>query len=76
MHDKELQQEVSLYLDMQRILWQEGYGAFSVSPSNKNALIQYIENQDQHHRKYDFREEFLLLLQKHGVQHDEKYLWK
>jgi len=56
--------------------WQEGYGAFSVSASNKNALLQYIKNQEQHHRKYDFREEFLLLLQKNGVQYDEKYLWK
>ena len=56
--------------------WQEGYGAFSVSASNKNALLQYIKNQEEHHSKYDFREEFLLLLQKHGVQYDEKYLWK
>ncbi len=52
--------------------WQEGYGAFSVSPSNKNALIQYIKNQEQHHKKYDFREEFLLLLlQKHRKCCDE-----
>jgi REP element-mobilizing transposase RayT len=56
--------------------WQEGYGAFSVSASNKDVLLQYIKNQEQHHKGYDFREEFLLLLQKHGVQYDEKYLWR
>lgn len=56
--------------------WQEGYGAFSVSASNKNTLIQYIKNQEKHHKKYNFKEEFLLLLEKHGVQYEEKYLWK
>ncbi len=56
--------------------WQEGYGAFSVSPSNKEAVFAYIKNQEAHHRKYDFKEEFLLLLKNHGIQFEEKYLWK
>jgi len=56
--------------------WQEGYGAFSVSPSCKEAVLQYIKNQEIHHKERNFREEFLLLLQKHAVKYDEKYLWK
>lgn len=56
--------------------WQEGYGAFSVSVSSKEAVLRYISNQEEQHKKYDFREEFLLLLRNHGVSYDEKYLWK
>ncbi len=56
--------------------WQEGYGAFSVSPSYREAVLQYIRNQEIHHKKRDFREEFLWLLQNHAVKYDEKYLWK
>ena len=64
------------YLDLDTFSWQEGYGAFSVSTSNKLAVIQYILNQEKHHKKYDFREEFLGLLKKHGISFDEKYLWR
>lgn len=46
--------------------WQEGYGAFSVSESNKSAVINYIAHQQVHHRKYSAQEEFKLFLQKHG----------
>ncbi|NGX41967.1 MAG: hypothetical protein K940chlam7_00241 [Chlamydiae bacterium] len=56
--------------------WQKGYGAFSVSPSNSNAVITYIQNQETHHKKSDFKEEFIALLNKHGITFDEKYLWK
>ena len=47
--------------------WQEGYGAFSVSESNKAAVIQYIRNQKEHHRKHTAQEEFNLFLVRHGV---------
>ena len=55
--------------------WQEGYGAFSVSKSAEESLIQYIENQEAHHRRRDFKEEFLSLLKKHKIEYDERYLW-
>ena len=47
--------------------WQQGYGSFSVSSSNLNAVSAYIRNQAEHHRHRDFREEFLALLRRHGV---------
>ncbi len=56
--------------------WQKGFGAFSVSRSGMDAVVNYIENQVEHHKKYDFREEFLSLLRKYEVEFDENYLWK
>jgi REP-associated tyrosine transposase len=47
--------------------WQEGYGAFSVSPSNVDTVRRYIQNQAEHHRRRSFEEEFLALLLKSGV---------
>ncbi len=54
--------------------WQDGYGAFTVSQSQVEALQRYIANQEEHHRRYSFREEFIRLLQAHGIEFDEKYL--
>ncbi|MBO5761552.1 MAG: IS200/IS605 family transposase [Lentisphaeria bacterium] len=54
--------------------WQSGYGAFSVNPLEKDVVVEYIRNQENHHKKKDFREEFLLFLKKYGVEYDEKYL--
>jgi putative transposase len=48
--------------------WQEGYGAFSVSASNIDAVIHYIEGQPEHHRKHSFEDEFRSLLIKHGIE--------
>lgn len=56
--------------------WQKGYGAFSVSRSNVDAVVKYIQNQEQHHRKFDFRTEFVALLQKNKIDFDEQFLWK
>jgi putative transposase len=53
--------------------WQEGYGAFSVSASNLDQVIRYIENQESRHKKTSFEEEFRALLRKHGVEYDPKY---
>jgi hypothetical protein len=53
--------------------WQEGYGAFSVSSSNLDAVTRYIRNQEIHHRKFRFEDEFRALLKKHGVEYDPKY---
>lgn len=58
-----------------KFAWQEGYGAFSVSSSNVNAVIKYINEQEIHHRKNTFEQEFLALLKKHGVPYDPKYVF-
>ena len=55
--------------------WQEGYGAFSVSSSNLDQVTRYIQNQEAHHRKTSFEDEFRALLQKHGVEYDSKYVF-
>jgi putative transposase len=52
--------------------WQKGYGAFSVSPSLLKTVKAYIRNQEQHHRKRSFEEEFRALLQKSGIAYDER----
>jgi len=54
--------------------WQDGYGAFTHSHQEKKALITYVENQEIHHRKKTFQEEFKQLLLEAGVEFDEKYL--
>jgi len=56
--------------------WQEGYGAFSVSASAIPRVAAYLRGQEAHHRKRSFEDEFLALLRKHGVQFDERFLWK
>ena len=56
--------------------WQGGYGAFSVSPSKKQSVISYIENQMEHHRSASFQDEFRLLLDKHEIEYNEKYIWE
>jgi len=55
--------------------WQEGYGAFTVSPSRVDAVAKYIRSQEEHHRKVTFQEEYLHLLQEAGIEYDPKYLW-
>jgi REP element-mobilizing transposase RayT len=56
--------------------WQAKYGAFSVSVSQLDKTIAYIKNQERHHRKLTFQEEFLALLKKHGIAYDERYIWE
>jgi REP element-mobilizing transposase RayT len=55
--------------------WQNGYGAFSVSQSNVEQVKAYISGQEEHHRKQTYQEEFRLLLERHGVTYDERYVW-
>lgn len=55
--------------------WQRGYGAFSVSASQLNAVLQYLEAQEEHHRTRTFQEEYRELLHRHGVEFDERYVW-
>jgi putative transposase len=54
--------------------WQQGYGAFSVSPSHVDALVKYIANQEEHHRRETFQDEFRRLCKKYGVEIDEGYV--
>lgn len=55
--------------------WQRGYGIFSVSESVKDAVIRYVSNQEEHHRKLDFKDEFRRMCEKHRVAIDERYAW-
>ena len=58
-----------------KFAWQEGYGAFSVSSSNVPVVVRYIQNQEAHHKKMNFDEEFLALLKKHGIGFDPKFVF-
>ncbi len=55
--------------------WQQGYGAFSISPSHVEALKKYIANQEEHHRKESFQDEFRRLCKKYGLEIDKRYVW-
>ncbi|MFD2600852.1 MULTISPECIES: IS200/IS605 family transposase [Flavobacterium] len=55
--------------------WQEGYGAFSYGKSQVKAVIDYIENQENHHKKISFREEYIDFLQKFEIEYDERYIF-
>jgi REP element-mobilizing transposase RayT len=55
--------------------WQRGYGAFSVSPVDRDAVCAYIDNQEEHHRTRTFQEEYRTFLEKYGVTFDERYVW-
>lgn len=55
--------------------WQRGYGAFSVSPSQLDAVLEYVDEQQEHHRARTFQEEYRELLRRHRVDFDERYVW-
>ena len=55
--------------------WQNGYGAFSISPSHVDDLKRYIANQAEHHKTETFQDEFRRLCRKYGVEIDERYVW-
>ncbi len=54
--------------------WQEGYAAFSVSPTSKRAVMRYIANQEQHHAKTSFEEELLKMLKQSGIEYDSRFV--
>ena len=54
--------------------WQDGYGAFSVSASKLDAVMEYIANQEEHHRKHTFQEEYIEFLKAYGIAYDERYI--
>jgi REP element-mobilizing transposase RayT len=55
--------------------WQNGYGAFSISPAHVEPLRGYIGNQDEHHKQETFQDEFRRILRKNGIEFDERYVW-
>jgi len=61
---------------MGRFSWQEGFGAFSYSRSQLGEVIRYIENQQKHHAKKSFLDEYCALLQKYHVEYDPRYIFK
>ncbi len=76
---KDIKMSSSLYIKTQKLFpffdgWQEGYGAFTYSIEAKDNLIEYVKNQEEHHKKKSFRDEYLELLKAHNVTFDERYL--
>ena len=61
-------------IGLSSFVWQEGYAAFTVSASVREAVQRYISNQEEHHRLKSFREEWIELLEKAGVKYDPRYL--
>ena len=59
-----------------RFSWQEGFGAFSCSRSQLDTVIRYIQNQQKHHTRKTFRQEYVELLEKFGIDYDERYIFK
>ena len=54
--------------------WQDGYGGFTYTFTEKDRLIEYVKNQEEHHKNKTFRQELIELLIEHGIEYDEKYL--
>jgi putative transposase len=59
----------------QKFAWQTGYGAFSYSKNDIHKVVRYIHDQEQHHQTKSFREEYIDLLNEHGIEYDEKYIF-
>ena len=60
---------------LRKFQWQEGYGAFSVSQSHVEQVHRYILNQEKHHQRKTFKDEFRSFLKKYEVDYDERYVW-
>ena len=58
-----------------RFAWQEGYGAFGISQSQKDVVADYIGRQEEHHRKWSFEQEFMTLLRKSGANYDSRHVF-
>jgi putative transposase len=61
--------------DLAGFYWQNGYGAFSVSPSEVDRVVAYIADQHAHHRGMTFQDEYRKLLKRYAVEYDERYVW-
>ena len=77
---KDIKVASALYIKEQQLFpafthWQSGYGAFTYSIQDKDNLIRYIKNQEEHHKKFDYKEEYIKLLQENDIAFEEKYLF-
>ena len=77
---KELKRVTSLWIKekdakFKKFAWQAGYGAFSVSQSQMKKVVEYIQQQEKHHRKKDFKTELREFLERHEIEYDERYVW-
>jgi REP element-mobilizing transposase RayT len=77
---EELKKQSSKWVKMRsdkysNFYWQDGYGIFSVNPTEIDILVNYIKTQKEHHKKFSFKDEFLAFLKKYSVYFDEQYLW-
>ncbi|MFO8148516.1 MAG: IS200/IS605 family transposase [Gillisia sp.] len=78
---KQVKQDSSKWINNKGVVngkfsWQAGYGAFSYSKSHVPRVIKYIQNQEEHHKKLTFMEEYVALLKTHNIQFDEHYIFK
>ena len=76
---KDIKISISLYIKQNGLFqnfagWQEGYSALTYCIKEKDRLIEYVKNQEEHHKKINFRDEYIELLKEHDVDFDEKYL--
>jgi REP element-mobilizing transposase RayT len=69
---KWIKKQAAMLKDFQ---WQAGYGIFSVSQSNVEQVKRYIGNQDEHHKRMSFQDEFREICRRHGIEIDERYVW-
>lgn len=60
----------------EQFYWQDGYGAFSVKPSDVDKVVRYIVNQHEHHGKKCFQDEYCAVLEQYQVEYDERYVWE
>ena len=77
---RDIKSNTSKFINEKRFIpfhfqWQDGYGAFSYSASHLDAVVKYILDQPQHHKKRDFKAEYIDILQKFGVDYDERFLF-
>jgi len=77
---REIKRDSSSWIKMEEpslsgFYWQGGYGAFSVSPSHVDALTRYIRDQEKHHKKETFQDEFRRICAKYHIEIDERYVW-
>lgn len=60
---------------LSKFSWQRGYGAFSIGPKDLEAVLSYIDGQEEHHRTKTFQEEYRGFLKHYGIEFDERYVW-
>ena len=77
---KEIKRTSSVWIktvadSQKKFSWQRGYGAFSVSQSQLAEVIRYIENQEEHHKRVTFQDEYRTFLRRYSIEFDERYVW-